>query len=109
MSFSGRSGARCLAAAVIVALATAGPALGLPADEVEPEAAQAGVAWQDIGAKTLDVVVLRPLAAVATVTGFGFFLVASPIAAASQRIGASWDAFVLAPAEYTFQRPLGDF
>jgi len=96
-------------AAVILALATAGPALGAEQEAVEPDTAQAGVAWQEVGAGTLDVVVLRPLGAMATVAGFGFFVISSPIAAASQRIGLSWDTLVLAPAEYTFQRPLGDF
>ena len=109
MSFSGRRGARCLAAAVILALATAGPAPGLPADAAGGEQVRAGVVLQKIGAATLDVVVLRPLGAVATVAGFAFFLVSSPITAASQRIGTSWDTLVLAPADYTFQRPLGDF
>jgi len=109
VSFSERRGSRCLAAAVILALATAGPAWGSPADEAAGEQMQGGVAWQEIGAKTLDVIVLRPLGAIATVAGFGFFAVSSPIAAASQRIGASWDTLVLAPVDYTFQRPLGDF
>ena len=109
MSFSGRRGARCLAAAVILALATPGPAPGLPADAAGGEQVRAGVAWQKIGATTLDVVVLRPLGAIATVAGFGFFAVSSPLAAASQSIGASWDTLVLAPVDYTFQRPLGDF
>ena len=109
MSFSGWRGARCLAAAVILALATAGPAPGLPADAAGGEQVGAGVVLQKIGAATLDVVVLRPLGAVATVAGFAYFLVSSPITAASQRIGTSWDTLVLAPADYTFQRPLGDF
>jgi hypothetical protein len=109
VSFSGGRGARCLAAAAILVLATAGPAPGLPADAAVRETVQGGVAWAEIGAKTLDVVVLRPLGAAATVAGFAFFLVSSPLTAASQRIGTSWDTFVLAPVDYTFERPLGDF
>jgi hypothetical protein len=109
MSLSGRHGARCLAAAIILVLATAGPAPGSPADTAAAEQAQTGIAWNEIGAKTLDVALLRPLGAIATVAGFGFFVAASPIAAASQRIGSSWDMLVLAPADYTIQRPLGTF
>jgi hypothetical protein len=109
VSFSERSGVRRLAAAVILALATAGPASGLPEGAAAGEQMQGGLAWQEIGAKTLDVIVLRPLGAIATVAGFGFFAVSSPLAAASQSIGASWDTLVLAPVDYTFQRPLGDF
>jgi hypothetical protein len=51
----------------------------------------------------------RLVAVNAVMAGFGFFAVSSPLTAASQRIGTSWDAFVLAPVDYTFQRPLGDF
>jgi hypothetical protein len=141
VSFCGWRPACCLAAAVILALATAFPAPVLQeeaaADEPEgagvvlqdeaaaeePEGAgvvlqeeaaldepeRAGVAWDEIGAATLDVVILRPLGALATVAGFGFFAVSSPIAAASQRIGLTWDTLVMAPADYTFRRPLGEF
>ena len=109
MNFWGGRGARCLAAVTILALVSAGPARGLPADAAAGENGQRGVAWQEIGAKTLDVVVLRPLGAIAVVAGFGFFLVSSPLSAASRRIGQSWDTLVLAPADYTVQRPLGDF
>jgi hypothetical protein len=109
VSFSGRRGARCLAAAAILALTAAAPAPGLQGDSAGGEQVRAGVAWGEIGAKTLDVVVLRPLGAAATVGGFALFLVSSPLTAASLRIGTSWDTFVLAPADYTFERPLGDF
>ncbi len=104
MIFSGRCGARFVAAAAVLALTTAGPATG-----AEAEAAQAGVTPEEIGAKVLDVVVLRPLGAVATVAGFGFFVASLPIVAPTREIGWTWDVFVLAPAEYTFVRPVGEF
>ena len=63
----------------------------------------------EIGAKTFDVVILRPIGVAATVGGFGCFLILGPLAAASQGIATVWDIFVLGPAEYTFQWPLGDF
>jgi hypothetical protein len=100
---------RCLSAAVILTLAAAAPAPGLQGDAAGGEQVRAGVAWGEIGAKTLDVALLRPLGAAATVAGFAFFLVSSPLSAASLRIGTSWDTFVLAPVDYTFERPLGDF
>ena len=75
MTFSGKRGVRCLAAAAILVLATAGPAPGLPADAAVREKEQRGVPWQEIGSKTLDVVILRPLGAIAVVAGFGFFVV----------------------------------
>jgi hypothetical protein len=107
--FSGRRGARSLALAAILTLATAGPAPGLEGEAAGGEAEQAGVAWGEIGAKTLDVLVLRPLGAAATVGGFAFFLASVPLVAAAREIGTSWDILVLAPADYTFERPLGDF
>jgi hypothetical protein len=109
VSFSGQRGARCLAAAAILALAPAAPAPASQGEAADSERVQAGVAWEETGAKALDAVILRPLGAMATVAGFGFFAVSSPLAAASQRIGLSWEILVLAPVEYTFERPLGEF
>ena len=104
MIFSGRRGARFVAATAVLALTTAGPATG-----AEAAAVQAGVTPQGIGAQVLDVVLLRPLGAVATVAGFAFFVASLPIVAPTREIGWTWDIFVLAPAEYTFVRSLGDF
>lgn len=61
------------------------------------------------GAVALDVLVLRPLGAAATVGGFGCFLITAPMMAPSGEHMTAWDVFVLGPADYTFQRPLGDF
>ncbi len=104
MIFSGRCGARFVAAAAVLVLTTAGPVMG-----AEAEAEQSGVTPEEIGAKLLDAVVLRPLGAVATVAGFGFFVASLPIVAPTREIGWTWDIFVLAPAEYTFVRPIGEF
>jgi hypothetical protein len=102
--FSGRRGARFVAAAAVLALAAAGPATG-----AEGGAAPAGVTPEEIGAKVLDVAVLRPLGAIATVAGFAFFVASLPIAAPTLEIDTTWDVFVLAPADYTFVRPIGEF
>jgi hypothetical protein len=84
-------------------------ALAPPAAAIGPEGEAGGVDWAEIGAATLDVAVLRPLGAIATVTGFAFFLASTPLVAPAGRIGSTWDVFVLAPADYTFRRPLGEF
>ncbi len=73
----------------------------------EPEASGSGV-WSDVGAKTLDAAVLRPLGALSSAVGFGFFLASTPFLAPFEGIGDSWDAFVRTPVENTFERPLGD-
>lgn len=109
MRFSRRCGLRSGAAALGVALASAGVA---GSAETEPDAAPAesrGALAAEIGAKAFDAVILRPFGAAATVGGFGCFLILGPMAAASLGIGTAWDILVLGPAEYTFVRPLGDF
>ena len=60
-----------------------------------------------IGASTLDVVLIRPLGALATAVGLSMFVVSSPFVAPSRDFGTSWDIFVVGPFEYTFQRPVG--
>lgn len=56
-----------------------------------------------------DALVARPLGLVATVAGFGLFIVASPFALISGSAGDAWDNMVAYPAKFTFTRPLGDF
>lgn len=77
-------------------------------DLVAPSETRGAIA-AEIGAKTFDALILRPIGAAATVGGFGCFLILGPMAAASQGIGTVWDIFVLGPVDYTFERPLGDF
>jgi len=83
------------------------PAAGAPApgaDGVEG----GGVDWPEVGAKTLDACVIRPLGALAMVAGAGFFAASTPFLLPSRNFSESWDVFVAAPVEYTFQRPLGE-
>ena len=61
------------------------------------------------GAVALDAVILRPLGVAATVGGFGCFLITAPMMAPAGEHMTAWDWFVVGPADYTFQRPLGDF
>jgi hypothetical protein len=56
----------------------------------------------------VDLLVLRPLGMAATGVGFGYFLVAGPLAAPAGQFGEAWDFFVMSPYEFTFQRPLGE-
>lgn len=56
-----------------------------------------------------DAIVARPLGLVATVVGFGFFVIASPFALITGSAGEAWDGLVVYPAKFTFQRPLGEF
>jgi len=62
-----------------------------------------------IGAGTLDILVLRPLGAISSAIGFCAFVATSPFVLPSMDFRTSWEVFVLAPGEYTFVRPLGDF
>ncbi len=58
-----------------------------------------------------DVVLLRPCGLVATLIGFGFFVPAAVVTAPGglDSIEEAWEIFVSVPAEWTFERPLGDF
>ncbi len=63
----------------------------------------------DPAAMTLDIVLARPGGFIATLLGTAVFVVSSPFAALGGNAGESWDALVVTPASYTFQRPLGHF
>ena len=62
-------------------------------------------------AAAFDVVVLRPLSAVATVVGTAFFVPAAAVTSPGGRsaITEAWDVFVVGPAALAFERPIGDF
>lgn len=78
-----------------------------PAAQADPQ--QPDLTWADAPAVAFDVAVLRPLSAVATVVGVPLFVATAPFAAVAGQFMASLDVFVLAPADYTFRRPLADF
>jgi hypothetical protein len=56
-----------------------------------------------------DVALVRPGCFVATVLGSAVFVVALPFAAISGSVKSTADTLVLAPANATFTRPVGDF
>ena len=94
-------------------LALAVPGAAAPAAE-EDEIAYEEVAAErsrvaEIGAKTMDAMLLRPLGAVSTLAGLPFFLVSAPMLAPTGAVGDSWDLFVQTSADYTFKRALGEF
>ncbi len=68
-----------------------------------------GEEQKDPAVMTIDAAVVRPLGAVATVAGFAVFVVSSPFSALGGNIQEAWDTLVVSPAEFTFQRPLGQF
>lgn len=62
-----------------------------------------------LGDRVFDALVLRPLGALGTVSGFALFVCSAPVSGAALRIDEAWETFVQRPAEYTFTRSLGDF
>lgn len=56
-----------------------------------------------------DVLLVRPLGTAGTIAGFGIFAVASPFAAMADATEDVFDTLVKQPADYTFNRDLGDF
>jgi len=56
-----------------------------------------------------DVLLVRPLGTAGTIAGFGIFAVASPFAAMADATDEVFDTLVKEPADYTFNRDLGDF
>ena len=60
-------------------------------------------------AATVDVLVLRTMGVAATGVGFGFFVCSLPLTYSADGVREAWETFVTSPAEYTFQRPLGQF
>ena len=59
------------------------------------------------GAMMADLVLTRPLGIFSIVAGFSLFCVSAPFSASGQNIKTSWKKMVVAPAKFTFKRPLG--
>lgn len=57
----------------------------------------------------VDLVVVRPLGLAATVIGTVLMVVALPFTIPSGSVGSSAREMIVKPAEYTFDRPLGEF
>jgi hypothetical protein len=61
------------------------------------------------GAMAVDAVVVRPLGLVATVIGSGLFVVSLPFSALGGNVDEAAQNLVVAPARFTFKRPLGQY
>ena len=61
------------------------------------------------GAMMYDLIVLRPVGAVATVIGSVVWLVSLPFSAAGDNSEVATTKLVKEPAKFTFKRPLGEF
>jgi hypothetical protein len=61
------------------------------------------------GAMMYDMIVVRPVGAVATAVGSVFWLITLPFAAAGDNVDTSTEKLVKEPASYTFKRPIGEF
>jgi len=60
-------------------------------------------------AMSVDLIAARPLGLAATVLGTVVFVISLPFSALGGNSEEAWNTLVVSPAEYTFQRPLGDF
>jgi hypothetical protein len=63
----------------------------------------------DGAAMAADFILLRPVGIIGIVTGYTLFVLSSPFSALGGNIQTAWEQMVVAPAKFTFARPLGDF
>jgi hypothetical protein len=56
-----------------------------------------------------DTLILRPLGILGTAVGAVVFVIGLPFSATGNNVKESADTLVVAPAKFTFARPLGDF
>lgn len=93
---------RCMMAIVLIAfisVASAAPSASSHDDTSSPSAA----------AMAFDAVVVRPLSLVATVVGTGLFIISLPFHLGGESMSEADKRLIVEPAQYTFQRPLGEF
>ena len=83
---------------------------GLSQPSAPPAASPEPGRASTVGDQVVDAAVMRPLGALSLVGGAIFFVVTSPLVLVSRVIDyrTSWDVMVMAPWEYTVERPLGD-
>jgi len=73
--------------------------------------AQAGIQKEEISTENMiaDAVLVRPLGLVAMFVGVGLFLISLPFSALGKNVKQAGEKLVVAPAKFTFTRPLGEF
>ncbi len=60
------------------------------------------------GKMVADLLLVRPAGIVATIFGGVVFVLGIPFSALGGNVGESYEQLLVAPARYTFKRPLGD-
>ena len=73
--------------------------------------AQAVLQEEEISTENMvaDAIIVRPLGIIATILGVGFFIVSLPFSALGGNVKEAGQKLVVAPAKFTFKRPLGEF
>jgi hypothetical protein len=73
--------------------------------------AQAALQEEEISTENMvaDAIIVRPLGLVATVLGVGLFIVSLPFSLLGRNVEEAGQKLVVAPAKFTFLRPLGEF
>jgi len=73
--------------------------------------AQATIGEDEISTESMivDAVLIRPLGICATIVGAGLFIISIPFSLLGKNVKEAGQNLVVAPAKFTFQRPLGDF
>jgi hypothetical protein len=87
------------------------PLLAAAALSAPPAAMAAGGYLEDRPspeAMLVDGVVVRPLGLGATVVGIATWIVTLPFSLLGGNVGEATDTLIVAPAEFTFRRPLGE-
>ena len=73
--------------------------------------AQATIKDEEISTENMvaDALIVRPLGIVATILGAGLFVISLPFSALGKNVKEAGEKLVVAPAKFTFTRPLGEF
>jgi hypothetical protein len=73
--------------------------------------AQATIQDEEISTENMvaDALIVRPLGIVATILGAGLFVISLPFSALGKNVKEAGEKLVVAPAKFTFTRPLGEF
>ena len=107
-----RTAALCVAAALLLG---ASPALAAPEWLKMPSFEMPDLGWEgskaeDITAKSVDAVIVRPLATIRVMIGGCMFLPAALLSSPMGREGfdGAYDLLIAEPVEYAFKRPLGE-
>jgi hypothetical protein len=99
---------RCIVAKTFILIAV----IGLLTIPFGPQAlAQEQVGQTEVtpdgGAMVVDLFLVRPFSFLTFVAGFTTFCLTAPVSAFAGNIGAAWSQMVVAPAKFTYTRPLG--